>query len=116
MIAASILLLAGGMVDLPPKQYEHRYRGKLVVLVLPEAAVHARCHGIENAHYRIMACAMPDKKKNQCVVVIPQVEEGIVSQAEQYRLRDHEIGHCNGWNGKHPGGRFNDIALMPLPK
>lgn len=82
------------MIDLPPAEFDHAYAGSLTVIERAIGDVHAACFGKLGAP-RIFACAFPLAER--CVIMLPKVEEFVVSQQQQDRLRRHEIGHCNGW-------------------
>jgi hypothetical protein len=107
-------------VVLPPPQFDHAYRdGKLTVSIMDVRKVQEACHGEELtgpgasegskgvANSSIYACTILLKEAKVCWVVLPKVEAGIVTQAQQDRLRRHELGHCNGWLADHAGAVNN---------
>lgn len=98
LCVSSVLLLT---ILLPPPQFDRAYLGKMFVVDMPIADVHAYCCGKPGAP-RIFACAVPHGKL--CLIVLPNVEAGVVSKQQRERLRRHEEGHCNGWLGAHAGG------------
>lgn len=81
------------LAPLPPIKYDKPYKGKLTVIHTDN--VIGECGGWA------LACAYWDK--GWCKVVLPKKES--VSKAQYARLWRHEIGHCNGWPGDHPGAR-----------
>lgn len=90
-----------GYVPLPPKEYDHPFKGKLNVVKLQPMDVHVRCTGTRQMLYGsyVEACAEPFG--DYCTIVLP-----IVGKPEYLiRLRRHEVGHCNGWPRDHPGKR-----------
>jgi hypothetical protein len=74
----------------PPPAYDHAYRGRLIVHVLPDSAASAACHGGD-------ACST--RQGGTCIVILPRGHRALAL------LRRHEIGHCNGWPADHPGAR-----------
>lgn len=91
-------------IGVPPPKFDCHYSGALTVLYTESRNVHALCRGSPETHSKIWACAMP--QGDRCVIVLPKVEVGVVTQAQQNRLRRHEEGHCNGWLADHAGEIF----------
>jgi hypothetical protein len=86
----------------PPAIYDHGYHGRLEVRRGTLAEVEHYCHtqhGIVSA-YRALGCAKVFH--NHCFVMIPVVGGKVTAQL-QADIRRHEIAHCNGWGGDHPG-------------
>ncbi len=92
-------------IALPPLVFDAPYRGKLIIIKIPIEQVHQQCCGGHDDETkpgtRILACSIP--LPGQCLVYLPKVEPGGVSQPQQDRLRRHEVGHCNGWQRQHRG-------------
>jgi hypothetical protein len=85
---------------LPPAQYDHPYSGTVeVVRVSTRAEAKAACPNI----VRPVGCARSVYGK--CLIfVLPDAELKRTGFNPEYVLK-HEIAHCNGWPGEHPGAR-----------
>ena len=77
---------------LPPRQYDHPYRGRLIIVDVPFAEMQRRCGGGPGHCYGYTYGDMG----GTCTIYV-------VSR-DRYLIR-HEVGHCNGWPGHHPGAR-----------
>ena len=89
---------------LPPKQFDHPYAGKLkVVTVLQREEMRAFCG--EAFRPWTLGCARRDETNNSCHIVI--ANDNIIREQKwtPELIMRHEIGHCNGWPGNHPGQR-----------
>lgn len=104
MLAECAIILKLFTITVPPPKFDCRYEGELIILYTPSKDVHSLCKGKVGAFARIWACSMPQGAR--CVIVLPKIEAGIVSQAQQDRLRRHEEGHCRGWGADHKGEVF----------
>jgi tetratricopeptide (TPR) repeat protein len=96
-------------VQLPPPEYIGKYEGAVIERVLPLVEALRDC--------RAFACArsyIPDATAMFCVIVIPAVD-GLVTPHAQEGMRQHELGHCAGWPGDHPGARYQDPAPPTRP-
>ncbi len=78
----------------PPAQYDHPYRGHVVEQRLSRLQIIATCHGPAES------CSWVDK--GVCHIAFPQDEKD--TRLIAY-IRQHEIGHCNGWPSHHPNAR-----------
>jgi hypothetical protein len=94
-------------ITLPPPEFDHKYAGKLYESVMDVRDVQGACGGESLILGSIYACSVLIQEAGVCRIVIPRVEFGIVTQAQQDRLRRHEIGHCNGWLASHEGAVKN---------
>jgi hypothetical protein len=76
----------------PPPQYDHAYHGHVIERRLSQLEIFFLCHG------PAPACSWVSK--GVCHIVFPnhQKDERAIAL-----IRQHEIGHCNGWPGNHPG-------------
>jgi hypothetical protein len=89
---------------LPPEEFDHPYEGELVVVRVdtPEALVpYCRNTG------RVLGCSQR-RFDNKCFVYL--IPDGFYESVD-YDPEDvyrHEVGHCNGWPGNHPGARNAD--------
>jgi hypothetical protein len=99
MNAATAVLAAAMLIPLPPPQYSRPYHGRLVEIVIPLAEMARACGRPAWACAYVISPAL-------CLVYLPAVEPGLISTPQQQRLREHELGHCNGWPGDHPDPRW----------
>jgi hypothetical protein len=90
-----------GRKILPPPEYDHHYDGALKITVAETFAELADFCGraLKNA------CAKHIDGGDRCLVYM--IKEELLQWTREIVLR-HEIGHCNGWPGDHPG-------MLPLP-
>jgi hypothetical protein len=78
----------------PPPQYDHPYHGQVIEQRLSFLQIIQLCHG------PTAACSWVSN--GVCHIALSQAEEDDRLIA---LMRQHEIGHCNGWPSNHPGGR-----------
>jgi len=78
----------------PPPQYDHPYHGHVIEQRLSPLQMMLTCHGPGES------CAWVDG--GVCHIALPAGEKDRRLLA---LIRQHEIGHCNGWPAHHPGGR-----------
>jgi hypothetical protein len=78
----------------PPAQYDHPYPGQLVEQRLSRLQIMMTCHGPAES------CSWV--KNGVCYIALPRDETD--TRLIAY-IRQHEIGHCNGWPSYHPAGR-----------
>jgi hypothetical protein len=89
-------------VALPPPEYDHPYTGKLTVLKEPNYAfIRYVCADTPNP----VACSFrtydtASGETLSCLILL-----GPKTWDDERALR-HEMGHCNGWSGDHPGARY----------
>jgi hypothetical protein len=86
---------------LPPVEYDKPYDGDLTIKMVPTfEALRIACNVYNPA---MLACAIHNAKS--CVIYL--VEDEVMRQRgwNTGLLLRHEIGHCNGWPGDHPGQR-----------
>jgi len=78
----------------PPPQYDHPYRGQVIEQRVSFLQMIRLCHGLTRG------CSWV--KDGVCYIALPQDEkdERLIAF-----MRQHEIGHCNGWPSNHAGGR-----------
>ena len=90
-------------VALPPLEYDHQYTGKLTVLKQDDyLLIRELCRDVPTAiacSYRVYDIA--SGTTISCLIML-----GPVAHDDPNALR-HEIGHCNGWPGDHPGARYD---------
>jgi hypothetical protein len=78
----------------PPPQYDHPYHGQVVEQRLSFLQLVKLCHGLTTG------CSWVSN--GVCYIALSQDEKDDRLIA---LMRQHEIGHCNGWPGNHQGGR-----------
>jgi hypothetical protein len=78
----------------PPPQYDHPYKGQVIEQRLSFWQIIKLCHGPTSA------CSWVTD--GVCYIALPQDEKDNRLIA---LMRQHEIGHCNGWPSNHQGGR-----------
>lgn len=105
MTVCALALTSMMIIGVPPAKYDCHFEGTLAVVLADAVSVHELCNGSPADRYRIYACAMP-LTEDRCVIVLPKVEAGLVTQAQQNRYRRHEEGHCNGWGADHSGAVY----------
>lgn len=79
-------------IPLPPKQYDHAYRGRLIIVDVSFAEMQRRCGGAGVTCYGYTYGDMG----GTCTIYVV---------SRNPRLIRHEAGHCAGWPGHHPGAR-----------
>ena len=90
-------------VALPPAEYDRPYTGRLTVLKEDSyLLIRHVCNDTPNP----VACSFRtydtvSGETLSCLILLgPKVHN------DERALR-HEIGHCNGWGGDHPGARYD---------
>jgi hypothetical protein len=95
---------------IPPKQYDHPYKGNLVVHVVgSQQEVRRLCPGSAFSWIGALGCA--HLGKYWCVVVM--APDDVITKAgfPPELIKRHEIAHCNGWPSNHRGAEvFEDWA------
>ena len=93
MIALALAWLVS--VQAPPARFDHEATN-VEVIERPDGEVNKLCRILSGYRgtARILACAMPTKRR--CVIVFPK---GVSRTGVLYR---HEQAHCNGWPSHHP--------------
>jgi hypothetical protein len=87
--------------ELPPVAYDHPVKGPVVVTDYEnEAALRAACNIAPPAGY-LVGCA---RAGNPCLILLGPVSPAFHGLTRNIVLR-HEMAHCNGWPGDHPGMR-----------
>ena len=86
---------------LPPVEFDHPYAGKLTVLKEDHyALIRHVCSDTPNA----IACSYRTYDSVSGETLSCLIMLGPKAHDDERALR-HEIGHCNGWPGDHPGAR-----------
>jgi len=93
---------------LPPKKYDHPFKGELIIQYLDAGQLAAAC-GADS-----WACT-EGNINGRCIIYIPRIgvhdvlgtgsHQGVNAQGQEGLIR-HERSHCNGWPANHPGSRF----------
>jgi hypothetical protein len=78
----------------PPAQFDHPFHGTVIEQRLPQWQLLQRCHGPAGG------CSW--LSKGVCYIALPRNEKDSQLIA---LIREHEIGHCNGWPAWHPNAR-----------
>jgi hypothetical protein len=78
----------------PPPQYDHPYHGQVIEQRLSFLQLIKLCHGLTTG------CSWVSN--GVCYIALSQDEkdERLIAL-----MRQHELGHCNGWPSYHPNGR-----------
>jgi hypothetical protein len=87
---ALVLSATASLASLPPKRFDHPYKGHLTVKYLGKLAMWWQCYGS-------IACAYHDGP-GRCTIYLPNFK----TRDPAWMIRRHEIGHCNGWPAHHP--------------
>jgi hypothetical protein len=85
----------------PPAEYDHYYEGDLTIKIVDTLQeLHDICQ-LEGT--KLLACST--RNHSSCIIVM--VRDEIMRQRNWTTgmLLRHEMGHCNGWPGDHPGER-----------
>jgi hypothetical protein len=90
-------------VLLPPPQYDKPYTGQLNIATIPYWNMGNVCNMIAPQGQHMEACSFA-MTPQQCLVYLPRLSD--VGQSRLADLTKHEIAHCNGWPGNHPGAHF----------
>ena len=91
-------------VALPPTEFDRPYAGKLTVLKEDHYAfIRHVCRDTPNA----LACSYRTYDSVSGETLSCLIMLGPVAHNDEQVLR-HEMGHCNGWPGDHPGARYGD--------
>jgi hypothetical protein len=91
-------------IALPPPEFDRPYTGKLTVLKEDNFVfIRHVCADVPNA----IACSFRtyDSVSGETLSCLIMLGPGTW---EDERAMRHEIAHCNGWPGDHPGGRYSD--------
>jgi hypothetical protein len=91
-------------VALPPVEFDHPYAGKLTVLKEDHYAfIRHVCRDTPNA----IACSYRTYDSVSGETLSCLIMLGPEAHNDERALR-HEMAHCNGWPGDHPGARYGD--------
>ena len=96
------------LVAEPPPQYDHAFHGQVIEQRLSQLQLFFLCHG------PTAACSW--LRKGVCHIVIADTEKDGRAIG---LMRQHEIGHCNGWPGNHPKAHWVEVKTgktVPPPK
>ena len=91
-------------VALPPVEYDHEYTGKLTVLKEPTYVfIRHVCADTPNP----IACSFRTYDSASGETISCLIMLGPDTWSDERAMR-HEMAHCNGWPGDHPGARYSD--------
>jgi hypothetical protein len=85
-------------IALPPAEYDHEYKGKLTVLKEDNYV-----SDVPNA----VACSFRTYDSASGETISCLIMLGPETWEDERAMR-HEMAHCNGWTGDHPGARYGD--------
>jgi hypothetical protein len=90
-----------------PAQYDHAYRGRVVVHQLTWQAARSLCDRVVPSYMTLSGTrSRPDACQwfagRVCHIAIPVGSD--VTAVETMEYRRHETAHCNGWSDSHAGG------------
>jgi hypothetical protein len=92
----------------PPAQYDHAFHGHVIEQRLSQLQIIFLCHGFAPA------CSWVSKGVCHIAFSVNEKDDRVIAL-----MRQHEVGHCNGWPAYHPGGRWVDVKSgneVPAPK
>ena len=93
-----------GYIPLPPAEFDHEYKGQLVVTKWNDySLIQLICKETKNA----IACSYRTYDSVSGETLSCLIMLGPVAHNDERALR-HEMAHCNGWPGDHPGARYGD--------
>jgi len=109
---------AGFLTSMPPAEYDKPYMGELEIRrMVTDQDVRTLCPKAWKARTqtRFPACSMHNATR--CEVYIVN-DRGLKALGMNYALTlRHELAHCNGWPGDHPGGKKVPIdTRVEMPK
>lgn len=99
-------------VTIPPPEYDYPYKGKLVVQTVTLEQLREQC---SVATAMSLGCAFPSA--NSCrIILIDEYYIAARGWTKELMMR-HELAHCNGWPGDHPGARkvYAGEPIPPIP-
>lgn len=98
LLCAAATSSGATIIGAPPPEYLG-HDGKVVVVELPQRAVHHACLGMNarpaRGHLAILGCAI--LRPGSCTIVVPLVGEGGVDARRRGAIERHERAHCAGW-------------------
>jgi hypothetical protein len=100
----------------PPPEYDYPYKGELVVRHVSQKEVREACPSAKYTLGVALGCA--HRWPTSChIILAPEADMKAAGYPPELVLR-HEIAHCNGWPGDHPGARpfwdWADISSDPV--
>ena len=104
---ASAQLLGSTFVQapraLPPPEFDKPYGGELIVISgQTQERMKQLCPPAAFPWY--LGCAYPTTV-GKCLIVMAREEDINRAGFDIRTVMRHELGHCNGWPGNHPGAR-----------
>jgi hypothetical protein len=91
---------------LPPVEFDKPYAGKLMIRRVDSKEEVQRVCQLSRP---TVGCAVKPVV-DMCIIVIAD-DAAIAARGWTYEIvLRHEIGHCNGWPGDHPGARSSETA------
>jgi hypothetical protein len=96
---------------LPPVEYDHPYKGRLVVTRADRSGIRKSC---PNTFFPPLGCAY--RHATSCKVVLATDELIRAAGEDPDIVWRHEIGHCNGWPTDHRGARYLEQTPTESPE
>jgi hypothetical protein len=89
----------------PPPQYDHPYNGRVIEQRVSFLQMIQLCHGLTRG------CSWV--KDGVCYIALPQDEKDDRLIAF---MRQHEIGHCNGWPSTMRAAAASNMTRTKAPR
>lgn len=105
LITSSAIAEPKKYLILPPVEYDHAYKGMLIVeTVATREELRTQC-GAAFGPWTLGCAWRSTYPADSCRIIM--VDEKVMKAFGWRRdmILRHEIGHCNGWPGDHPGQR-----------
>jgi hypothetical protein len=97
---------------MPPPQFDQPYTGKIFTTIAKSRdEMRILCKKPQDPYG--LACSYRYNDGNTCwIIMAPEAELNAEGLTTATTLR-HELGHCNGWSGKHEGSVTIDWSKEP---
>jgi hypothetical protein len=91
-------------VPLPPVEFDHAYTGQVIVTKWNDySLIRFICKDTPNP----IACSFRTYDSASGETISCLIMLGPDTWSDERAMR-HEMAHCNGWPGDHPGARYSD--------
>jgi hypothetical protein len=98
---------------LPPEEYDYPYMGQLEITIHTQDEIRALCTVYKQwpfSKYPALACNVRFLT-GRCRIRMAPPEDHVAAGTTFDVVLRHEMAHCNGWPGTHPGSRPQSEAL-----
>jgi hypothetical protein len=87
---------------LPPKEFDHKYDGKLTVEYYSPEDIYLRCrNAIRQRPGRPLACTYRNHAGPDTCLILMVTRDDLEKYGWSYDIvLRHELGHCQGWTHK----------------